>query len=234
MATDPLSEIDVSPRSRLSSVGLHVCRCRRAPTTRPLGGRARRASTARVRAAQALPAGACRRGRARARRRLRRGPVRLRARPRRRAGRGDRRRRGAPAARPRARPRTGPAARRTPTDRGRSRTRASTRSGRERRSSTSPTPPDGCLRLVACWRPGGRLLLSTPAHGRLRCCGWRCRGGRSRRTSTRCADHLRFYTRSGLIRLLGEFGFQEVSVRAAAGPPGARRLLLARAVRSRW
>ena len=48
------------------------------------------------------------------------------------------------------------------------------------------------------------------------------------------ADHLRFYTRATLSRLLGEFGFRAVSVRAAAGPPGARRLLLARAVRSRW
>jgi ubiquinone/menaquinone biosynthesis C-methylase UbiE len=83
-------------------------------------------------------------------------------------------------------------------------------------------------------RPGGRLLLSTPAHGRLRV----LRLALSRRAFESHfdprADHLRFYTRSGLIRLLGELGFQEVSVRAAAGPPGARRLLLARAVRSRW
>ena len=82
--------------------------------------------------------------------------------------------------------------------------------------------------------PGGRLLLSTPAHGRLRVLWLAC----SRRAFDAhfdpLADHLRFYTRSGLTRLLGEFGFQEVSVRAAAGPPGVRRLLLARAVRSRW
>lgn len=83
-------------------------------------------------------------------------------------------------------------------------------------------------------RPGGRLLLSTPAHGRLRV----LRLALSRRAFEvhfdPLADHLRFYTRSGLIRLLGEFGFREISVHAAAGPPGARRLLLARAVRSRW
>jgi 2-polyprenyl-3-methyl-5-hydroxy-6-metoxy-1,4-benzoquinol methylase len=83
-------------------------------------------------------------------------------------------------------------------------------------------------------RPGGRLLLSTPAHGRLRVL-WLALSRRAFEAHfDPCADHLRFYTRSSLTRLLGEFGFQEVSVRHAAGPPGARRLLLARAVRSRW
>lgn len=83
-------------------------------------------------------------------------------------------------------------------------------------------------------RPGGRLLLSTPAHGRLRVLVLAL----SRRAFDAhfdpLADHLRFYTGSGLTRLLGAFGFEEVLVRAAAGPVGARRLLLARAVRSRW
>ncbi|MGA8363159.1 MAG: methyltransferase domain-containing protein [Solirubrobacteraceae bacterium] len=83
-------------------------------------------------------------------------------------------------------------------------------------------------------RPGGRLLLSTPAHGRLRML-WLALSARAFETHfDPCADHLRFYTSAALTRLLGEFGFQEVSVRGAAGPPGARRLLLARAVRSRW
>jgi ubiquinone/menaquinone biosynthesis C-methylase UbiE len=83
-------------------------------------------------------------------------------------------------------------------------------------------------------RPGGRLLLSTPAHGRLTVL-WLALSPRAFEAHfDPRADHLRFYTRSGLTRLLSEFGFQEVSVRAAAGPPGARRLLLARAVRSRW
>jgi 2-polyprenyl-3-methyl-5-hydroxy-6-metoxy-1,4-benzoquinol methylase len=83
-------------------------------------------------------------------------------------------------------------------------------------------------------RPGGRLLLSTPAHGRLRVL-WLALSRRAFEAHfDPRADHLRFYTRSGLTRLLSEFGFQEVSVRAAAGPPGARRLLLARGVRSRW
>lgn len=83
-------------------------------------------------------------------------------------------------------------------------------------------------------RPGGRLLLSTPAHGRLRMLGLALSRRAFEAHFDPRADHLRFYTRSSLTRLLGEFGFQEVSVHAAAGAPGARRLLLARAVRSRW
>jgi 2-polyprenyl-3-methyl-5-hydroxy-6-metoxy-1,4-benzoquinol methylase len=83
-------------------------------------------------------------------------------------------------------------------------------------------------------RPGGRLLLSTPDHGRLRVL-WLALSRRAFEAHfDPRADHLRYYTRAGLTRLLGEFGFQAVAVRAAAGPPGARRLLLARAVRSRW
>ena len=82
--------------------------------------------------------------------------------------------------------------------------------------------------------PGGRLLLSTPAHGRMRVLALALSRRAFEAHFDPRADHLRFYTRSGLTELLGEFGFQEVSVRAAAGPPGARRRLLARAVRSRW
>jgi 2-polyprenyl-3-methyl-5-hydroxy-6-metoxy-1,4-benzoquinol methylase len=82
--------------------------------------------------------------------------------------------------------------------------------------------------------PGGRLLLSTPDHGRLRVL-WLALSRRAFEAHfDPRADHLRYYTRAGLSRLLGEFGFEDVAVRAAAGPPGARRLLLARAVRSRW
>jgi 2-polyprenyl-3-methyl-5-hydroxy-6-metoxy-1,4-benzoquinol methylase len=83
-------------------------------------------------------------------------------------------------------------------------------------------------------RPGGRLLLSTPNHPPLLL----LRFALSRRAFAAHfdprSDHLRFYTRATLTRLLGEFGFQEISMRSAAGAPGARRLLLARAVRSRW
>ncbi len=83
-------------------------------------------------------------------------------------------------------------------------------------------------------RPGGRVLLSTPAHERLRVL-WLALSRRAFEAHfDPCADHLRFYTAAGLSRLLSRFGFQEVSVRAAGGPPGARRVLLGRAVRSRW
>jgi 2-polyprenyl-3-methyl-5-hydroxy-6-metoxy-1,4-benzoquinol methylase len=82
--------------------------------------------------------------------------------------------------------------------------------------------------------PGGRLLLSTPNHSRLARL-WLASSSRAfERHFDPLADHLRFYTRSSLSRLVGRFGFRDVSVRAAAGPPGARRLLLARAVRERW
>jgi 2-polyprenyl-3-methyl-5-hydroxy-6-metoxy-1,4-benzoquinol methylase len=83
-------------------------------------------------------------------------------------------------------------------------------------------------------RPGGRLLLSTPAHGPLR----RLRLAISERAFADhfdpLGDHLHFYTRRMLARLLEEFGFERVRVAAAGGPPGARRLLLASAVRSRF
>ena len=75
-------------------------------------------------------------------------------------------------------------------------------------------------------KPGGRLLVTTPSHGRLRMAV-----GGVRRFSQPLGDHLHLYTRASLTELLREFGFGEVSVRAAAGPPFWRRLLLARAVR---
>jgi hypothetical protein len=51
------------------------------------------------------------------------------------------------------------------------------------------------------------------------------------RFSEPLGDHLHLYTRRSLRSLLDEFGFQQVQVRTAAGPPPLRRLLLARAVR---
>ena len=74
--------------------------------------------------------------------------------------------------------------------------------------------------------PGGRLLLTTPSHGRLRV----ALGG-IERFSDPLGDHLHLYTRSSLRSLLEEFGFGDVKVRAVAGPPLMRRLLLARGVR---
>ena len=76
-------------------------------------------------------------------------------------------------------------------------------------------------------RTGGRLLVTTPSHGRLR------------RTLIALArfdehfdplgQHLRFYSRASLERVLGEFAFEDVSVDAVAGPPGLRAMLVARA-----
>lgn len=74
--------------------------------------------------------------------------------------------------------------------------------------------------------PGGRLLVTTPSHGRLRV----ALGG-VQRFSEPLGDHLHLYTRGSLAEVLAEFGFQQLTVRAAGGPPLLRRTLLARAVR---
>jgi 2-polyprenyl-3-methyl-5-hydroxy-6-metoxy-1,4-benzoquinol methylase len=83
-------------------------------------------------------------------------------------------------------------------------------------------------------RPGGRLLVSTPNHSRLAVLRLALSARAFDAHFDPRSDHLRFYTRRTLTSLLGDFGFQEVSIAAAAGLPGARRLLLAQAVRSRW
>ncbi len=70
--------------------------------------------------------------------------------------------------------------------------------------------------------PGGRLLLTTPSHGRLRLLI-----GGIEHFSEPLGDHLHLYTRRSLTQLLHEFGFEAVSVRTAGGPPHVRRLLLA-------
>jgi ubiquinone/menaquinone biosynthesis C-methylase UbiE len=74
--------------------------------------------------------------------------------------------------------------------------------------------------------PAGRLLLSTPSHGRLRV----ALGG-IERFSEPLGDHLHLYTRRSLATLLEEFGFGDVRVRAVGGVPLLRTMLVARAVR---
>lgn len=74
--------------------------------------------------------------------------------------------------------------------------------------------------------PGGRLLVTTPSHGRLRVMVVGIE-----RFSEPLGDHLHLYTRSSLGQLLEEFGFPDVEIRTAGGPPGLRRLLLAVAAR---
>lgn len=74
--------------------------------------------------------------------------------------------------------------------------------------------------------PGGRLVLTTPSHGRLRL----VLGG-IERYSEPLGDHLHLYTRRSLTEVLGEFGFNPVNVQTAGGLPLMRRLLLAEAQR---
>jgi len=74
--------------------------------------------------------------------------------------------------------------------------------------------------------PGGRLLVTTPSHGRLRL----ALGG-IERYSEPLGDHLHLYSARSLRGLLEEFDFDQVQVRGAGGPPLLRRLLTARAVR---
>jgi 2-polyprenyl-3-methyl-5-hydroxy-6-metoxy-1,4-benzoquinol methylase len=83
-------------------------------------------------------------------------------------------------------------------------------------------------------RSGGSLVLSTPAHDRLTrlALGLSARAFATR-FDPRC-DHLRFYTSRALTELLEDFGFQEIEIRGAGGPPGARRTLLAAARRGRF
>jgi 2-polyprenyl-3-methyl-5-hydroxy-6-metoxy-1,4-benzoquinol methylase len=83
-------------------------------------------------------------------------------------------------------------------------------------------------------RPGGTLLLSTPAHEVLTRLRLALSGRAFERHFEPRGEHLRFYTRAGLTRLLTDFGFEGIDVRASGGLPGARRLLLGCAVRSRW
>jgi len=81
--------------------------------------------------------------------------------------------------------------------------------------------------------PGGKLLLSTPAHGALT----RLRLALSPRAFETHfdprGDHLRFYTRRSLTALLEDFRFDPVEVRRAGAWP-ARPLLLVCALRRRY
>jgi SAM-dependent methyltransferase len=74
--------------------------------------------------------------------------------------------------------------------------------------------------------PRGRLLLTTPSHGRLPLALWGLE-----RYSPPLGDHLHLYTARSLRGLLAEFDFGDVQVRGAGGPPLWRRLLTARALR---
>jgi 2-polyprenyl-3-methyl-5-hydroxy-6-metoxy-1,4-benzoquinol methylase len=83
-------------------------------------------------------------------------------------------------------------------------------------------------------RPGGTLLLSTPAHGRAKMLALALSRRRFERHFDPRADHLRFYSAGTLRRLLEDFRFEQLQVRAAGGLPGMRALLLAHARRARY
>jgi ubiquinone/menaquinone biosynthesis C-methylase UbiE len=74
--------------------------------------------------------------------------------------------------------------------------------------------------------PRGRLLLTTPSHGRLRLAI-----GGIERYSEPLGDHLHLYSARSLRTLLTEFDFTVTELRGAAGPLLLGRLLLARGVR---
>jgi|HubBroStandDraft_3_1064219.scaffolds.fasta_scaffold113069_2 2-polyprenyl-6-hydroxyphenyl methylase/3-demethylubiquinone-9 3-methyltransferase len=83
-------------------------------------------------------------------------------------------------------------------------------------------------------RSGGRLLVSTPAHGRPELMRLALSTRAFAERFDPLGDHLRFYSRQTLARLIGDFGFDGIEVSGAGGAPGARRLLLAQAIRSRF
>jgi 2-polyprenyl-3-methyl-5-hydroxy-6-metoxy-1,4-benzoquinol methylase len=86
-------------------------------------------------------------------------------------------------------------------------------------------------------RSGGTLALTTPVHTRLSLLAIALSPARGSFDAhfDPLGDHVRFYSRRSLLRLLSESGFHDVDVRARGGLlPGARRLLLASARRSRF
>jgi ubiquinone/menaquinone biosynthesis C-methylase UbiE len=63
--------------------------------------------------------------------------------------------------------------------------------------------------------PGGRLAVTTPAHGRATALGLLVRGFDAEFDPL--SPHLRFFTQKSLARVLGELGFEVASLRSEAG-----------------
>jgi 2-polyprenyl-3-methyl-5-hydroxy-6-metoxy-1,4-benzoquinol methylase len=83
-------------------------------------------------------------------------------------------------------------------------------------------------------RSGGSLLLSTPAHSSISLLGLVLRPGSFDAHFDPLSEHLRFYTARTMRRLLDDFGFEEIRIRGVGRVPGARRLMLVSARRSRF
>jgi SAM-dependent methyltransferase len=80
-------------------------------------------------------------------------------------------------------------------------------------------------------RTGGRLLLTTPSHDLPRRALIAL--ARFERHFDPLGQHVRFYSRRSLRRVLEEFAFEEVHIRAIGGMPGLRETLVARARKAR-
>jgi SAM-dependent methyltransferase len=78
-------------------------------------------------------------------------------------------------------------------------------------------------------RPGGRLLLTTPDHGRLKAVLIAL--ARFEAHFDPLGDHLRFYTRRSLATTLDATGFTVTAITVAGGLPLLRESLVARARR---
>lgn len=79
-------------------------------------------------------------------------------------------------------------------------------------------------------RPRGQLLITTPYHGRVKSAALAFT--RFEAHFDPRGPHLRFYTKRSLRALLSDFGFEQVRVRGAGGPPLLRGMLLASARRA--
>lgn len=79
-------------------------------------------------------------------------------------------------------------------------------------------------------RPGGRLALTTPYHGRVKNVAIALARFDSHHDPV--GQHLRFLSRGSLSTLLFDFGFEEIEITAAGGPPLLRESLLAAARRA--
>lgn len=77
------------------------------------------------------------------------------------------------------------------------------------------------VRRVLRW--GGRLVLTTPYHGRVTTVILGVRGQAFDAHFDPRADHLRFFSRRTLCALLADTGFARLDVRATGGPPLLRR-----------
>jgi SAM-dependent methyltransferase len=80
-------------------------------------------------------------------------------------------------------------------------------------------------------RTGGRLLVTTPSHDLPRRALLAI--GRFDTHFDPLGQHVRFYSRRSLARVLGEFAFEDIHVSSIGGPPGLRETLVARARKAR-